>query len=161
MSGFSLWATYTFARISKTEVFTSILIPTDFSPSAWKAMRVGLALAQMYQAKVSVLHVYPIAPSQRGMQQELFNQLEKVRTNMGTILSDLTQDKQMETTNIVIAGNVRDTLLDFVNRHEYDLVIMGVNSHGADNTPGTHTLSVIEQSKSPVLVVPNNYHIND
>ena len=124
-------------------------------------MRVGLELAQTYHAKVSVLHVYPIAPSHQTMPQELFDQLDKVRTNMGTIINDLTEDKKMETTNIVIAGNVRDTLLDFVNRHDFDLVIMGVNSHGTDNTPGTHTLSVIEQSISPVLVVPNNYRIND
>jgi len=142
-------------------VFTSILIPTDFSSSAWKAIQVGLDLAQTYQARISVLYIYPIAPSAQAMPQEMFDQLEKVRLNMGTVIKDLSEEMKMETTNIVIAGNVRDTLLDFVNRHEYDLVIMGVNSHGTDNTPGTHTLNVIEQSKSPVLVVPNNYRVND
>ncbi len=162
MSGFSFFDTSIFARIIKTEVFKSILIPTDFSPSAWKAMRIGLELAHLYRATATVLHVYPAATEdEQNVPQELFEQLEKVRTNMEVITNELTEEQKVQTTNIVVAGNVHETLLEFVQRDKYDLVLMGVNSHGSDNSPGKHTLVVMEQSNIPVLVVPTNYDIDE
>jgi nucleotide-binding universal stress UspA family protein len=143
-------------------VFKSILIPTDFSPSAWKAMRLGLELAHLYGAAATVLHVYPaVTHVAHDTPKELFDQLDKVRTNMEVITQELTVDQSVDTISVVVAGNVHETLLDFVQKNEFDLVIMGANSHGSDNSPGKHTQVVMEQTKIPVLVVPTNFDLDE
>jgi len=142
-------------------VFRSILIPTDFSPSAWKAMRTGLDMAQSSGAKVTLLHVFPAATTDKHVSKELFEQLDKVQKNMEKLVGDLTEGDSVQATNLAVSGHVTETLMDFVNRKGFDLVVMGVNSHGTDNSPGKHTLQVIAHSKMPVLIVPNHLDSHD
>lgn len=70
---------------------------------------------------------------------------------------DLRKDDKTKINNLVVSGNIEQQLLDFATKHSYDLVIVGVNSSGEDNSPGSHTTKLIEESDTPVLVIPNNY----
>ena len=138
--------------------FRSILIPTDFSPAAWKAMQIGLELGYKYKSGITVLHVFPVS---KNSEQPLFEQLENVRNNMEKLSNELTEESGQEITNVVVSGNVNEALTEFITKNQYDLVIMGINGNGQDNNPGTHTVNVITQSSVPVLVVPNSYSMND
>lgn len=80
---------------------------------------------------------------------------------MEKLSNDLSSENGQHMTTVVISGNVNEALIDYVQRNHFDLVIMGVNSNGSDNNPGTHTVGVISRSKVPVLVVPNNYSLDD
>lgn len=144
------------------KVFRSILIPTDFSPAAWNAMLVGLELGKAYGSSLTILHVFPTGNgSEDTMEFKIEDQLIKVKANMEKIGKGLTEENNQRMTNVVISGNVRKELQAFVDAHNFDLVIMGSNSSGSHNKPGTHTMNMIEHSKTPILVVPNQYEENE
>lgn len=144
------------------KVFRSILIPTDFSPAAWNAMLVGLELAKAYGSSLTLLHVFPTGNGNEEMSGfKIEDQLNKVKANMEKIGKGLTEENHQRLTNVVVSGNVRQQLEEFVQKHNFDLVIMGSNSSGSHNTPGTHTMNMIEHSKTPILVVPNQYDDNE
>ena len=54
-----------------------------------------------------------------------------------------------------MGGWVDIEILDYINKNNFDLVIMGVNSNGLDNRPGSHISKIIEKANAPVLVIPN------
>lgn len=57
--------------------------------------------------------------------------------------------------NVVLSGNVEETMMQFIKEHSFDLVIVGINSNGHDNEIGSHTVRVIRESGVPVMIVPN------
>ncbi|MEP1095616.1 MAG: universal stress protein [Cyclobacteriaceae bacterium] len=140
-------------------MFKQILIPTDFSPAAWKAVEVGLNLCDQYDCEISILHIYPVASkfSKESSHDDLLPKLDKVKEHMIKLSNDLKTDENTKINNLVVPGNIEKQLMDFVNQHSFDLVIVGVNSTGEDNSPGSHTAKLIEESRTPVLVIPNNY----
>lgn len=142
-------------------MFKSILIPTDFSPAAWNAVQIGLMLGETYKARVSVLHVYPVSSpglTVNGNRTEsLVKTLSNVRSKMDKITNGLTEKSKINIENVVVSGNVKEQLEEFVSHHNFDLVIMGLNGTGSDESPGSHTSGMIKGSNRPVLVVPSNY----
>lgn len=134
-------------------VISSILIPTDFSPASWKATQVGLEMSRLYKdVKISILHVYPASISTKKNNQPI---LKEVESRMNHLAKNLTDQSEKIIKNVVLSGNVGDTLLKFINENNFDLVIVGVNSNGVNNEIGSHTVNMIEKSGTPVLVVPN------
>lgn len=162
MSGMSKRPSSSFGRYITQRLFTHILIPTDFSPAAWKAVEVGLNLSDQYGSEISILHVYPVASrySKASEQNDLKPKMEKVREHMTKLSDDLKSNSQTTINNLVVPGNIEEQLVKFVDNHSFDLVIVGVNSTGADNSPGSHTAKLIEESNTPVLVIPNNYLVD-
>jgi len=137
-------------------VISSILIPTDFSPASWKATKVGLELSRLNKnVTLSILHVYPVSKRSKkiGDSQSL---LQDVKERMNKLTKDLTDHSEEIIKNVVLSGDVEDTLLTFIKEHSFDLVIVGVNSNGLNNEIGSHTVSMIEKSGIPILIVPNN-----
>lgn len=138
-------------------MFHSILIPTDFSPAAWRAVQVGLSLIEKHGGHLTILHIFPVAEGYpQGDRSELMKQIEKVRGQMENITKDMAENKSVDITNMVVSGHVGKTLMDFVNKEKFELVVMGVNSSGFNNLPGSHTSAIIASSKVPVLIVPND-----
>lgn len=139
-------------------MFTHILIPTDFSPAAWRAVEVALNLSDQYSCEISILHIYPIASkfSKESNHDDLRPKLDKVKEHMVKLSNDLRTDENTKINNLVVPGNIEKELMNFVSQHSFDLVIVGVNSTGEDNSPGSHTAKLIEESGTPVLVIPNN-----
>ncbi|MEP5613593.1 MAG: universal stress protein, partial [Cyclobacteriaceae bacterium] len=113
-------------------MFTHILIPTDFSPAAWRAVEVALNLSDQYSCEISILHIYPVASkfSKESSKDDLVPKLEKVKEHMIKLSNDLRTDVNTKINNLVVPGNIEKHLMDFVNQHSFDLVIVGVNSTG-------------------------------
>ena len=140
-------------------MITQILIPTDFSHASWKATKIGIELAKLNNAQVNILHVIPFVSrfSNTKSQQHLPEKIDEIRLRMNDISKELSEES-VKIENMVLSGNVEETMLELIDRKEYDLVILGVNSHGTNNELGSHTSLVIEKSGIPVLIVPNNTH---
>lgn len=137
-------------------MITSIVIPTDFSPAAWKATQVGLDFIRSNgDVRLSLVHVYPIQKQlAKEMNGELTKRLKTVENKMREFSRDLApSDKNIE--SVVLSGDIQERVLNFIQENTFDLVILGVNSNGLDNEIGSHTLQVIEKSGTPVLIVPN------
>ena len=139
-----------------------ILIPTDFSPAAWQATKIGMELAHANNAELNILHVIPTVSrfSDDKSLQQLPEKLEEIKSKMNELSKGLVEDNKVAVRNHVLPGNVGQTMLDFIGNNAYDLVILGVNSHGAGNDIGSHASLIIEKCGVPVMVVPNNVKSN-
>ncbi|MCP4457371.1 MAG: universal stress protein [Cytophagales bacterium] len=144
-------------------MFQTILIPTDFTPAAWKAMYVGVALGESHKSHLTLLHVYPNSDkfSKEKLTKDISDELKKIKDNMEKMSKEIAQEKGLKISSVVLSGNVEEQLISFVKEHPTDLVIMGVNSNGDDNNPGSHTVEIIQQSSAPLLIVPNSYSIDE
>ena len=139
-------------------MLSSILIPTDFSPASWKATQVGLELARLNsEAVLSILHVYPLSSrySSQNDPTELPSQLTDLEKRMNQLVSELI-DQSERINNLVLSGNVEKTMMSFIEENSFDLVIIGINSNGVDNYVGSHTMNLIKNSGTPVMIIPNN-----
>ena len=139
-----------------------ILIPTDFSPAAWQATKLGMELANANNAELNILHVIPTVSryTDDKSRLKLPEKLDEVKSRMNELSKGLSEEGSVAIQNHVLPGNVAQTMLDFIRNHSYDLVILGVNSHGAGNDLGSHATLVIEQCNVPVMIVPNNAKSN-
>ena len=79
---------------------------------------------------------------------------------MNKLARDLIENPEEKINNVVLSGNVEETMLKFIDENEFDLVILGINGNGSDNNVGSHTLSVLEKCCTPVMVIPNNSRVN-
>ncbi|WP_425391083.1 universal stress protein [Ekhidna sp.] len=139
-------------------MISSILIPTDFSPASWQAAQLGVELSRIYgDATISFLHIYPISSKYAHKNGPKVNdsQLEEVKHRMNQLSHDISDLSDDRIQNVVLSGNVEETMMQFIKDHNFDLVIVGINSNGHDNEIGSHTVRVIKESGVPVMIVPN------
>ena len=143
-------------------VIDQILIPTDFSPAAWQAVKLGMDLASVNNAELNILHIIPTVSRflDDMTLQQLPEKLDEVKLRMNELSKGLMEENRVAIENFVLPGNVAQTMLEFIDQHDYDLVILGVNSHGAGNDLGSHATLVIEKCNVPVMIVPNNVKSN-
>ncbi|MEQ8628696.1 universal stress protein [Ekhidna sp.] len=139
-------------------MISSILIPTDFSPASWQAAQLGMELSKIYgDATISFLHIYPASSkySLKNGPKATNSQLEEVEQRMNQLSQDMSGVADDRIQNVVLSGNVEELMMQFIKEHNFDLVIVGINSNGHDNEIGSHTVRVIKESGIPVMIVPN------
>ena len=109
-----------------------------------------------------MLHIIPTVSrfSNDKHVQHLPEKIEQVGAQMNELSKGLVNGYQVPVENFVLPGNVEETMLRFIQEREYDLVIIGVNSHGTNNDVGSHANRIIERCSVPVLVVPNQVRSN-
>jgi nucleotide-binding universal stress UspA family protein len=139
--------------------FKHILVPTDFSPSSEAAIDTAIDLAQRFDAKVTLLHVWqlPIYPYmeammnmaaltgevERGATEALEKQVQQVRGRFPGVQSAL----QM--------GLPWQAILELVKAQQVDLVVMGTHGRrGFEHLMlGSVAEKVVRLSPVPVLTV--------
>ena len=132
--------------------FKNILIATDFSPAAWQAIKAGVALAKLPNAKITLLHVYPRRADPEDNTE--LHHFANLRKRITKISSDLGSNHRLEIDSVILNGNIPDVITKFVKENQIDLVLMGANSSNMDSHLGRHTTLVIESSPAPVMVIP-------
>ena len=146
-----------------------ILVPTDFSPTAEKAFRFALDLAERLRGTVILYHTYvPLEGTFVGTEKtrKLYNTQSEIN-----IVKRLQRLKKKVTGN---AGNVPvstivgrspliDNILGFAEHNQIDLIVMGTQgAAGLKKTIiGSVSARVIEESDIPVLVVPEKYELEE
>lgn len=138
----------------------NILIPTDFSENARKALDFGLALAQQFNATIHILHAYHTT-SHAGHLSNINRVVKEDREQeLETFLAKVKEDS---TFDIAIQGRCRkgyavELIEQEAEKVAADLIIMG--TLGASSIEkkllGSVTSNVIKNSKTPVLAVPKN-----
>lgn len=141
-----------------------IVIPTDFSHCAEKAMQFGASFAKQVKGQLILLHVLPdFGPSLGTLPTSHLK--EQVLNEAVSKLQQLEASLQAEgiPVNIQLAygGTVAKGLESFLNMNGADLVIMG--SHGASGIKkvllGSNTVDVVNHTTVPVIVVPEQSSI--
>ncbi|NND15337.1 MAG: universal stress protein [Eudoraea sp.] len=146
-----------------------ILLPTDFSINAYNAISYAFNLFKNEACTFYLLHTYTPAvyqteyvlhsPGQIGLgdvyQTEAMEQMEELKLQL---------EREFANSNHTIMTHVAfNTLVDEIvdsSEHEHaDYIVMGTKgATGAKEVfLGTHAVHVINKSKVPVIVVPDNF----
>ena len=141
------------------QAFKNILIPTDFSQAAWNAVQLGAKMAFSGKTEVTLLHVFPSSAKFDSRKGELdikdLNMIDDIKAQMDAFCNDLRGQHKVNFRSIILGGSVQEEICQYLKDNFFDLVIIGVNSNGVDNQPGSHTSNIIANCGAPVLVVPN------
>ena len=140
--------------------FTNILIPTDFSPAAWSAIKYGLRIAKREPTQLTLLHVYPTSHKKEILAgtanpKELRN-ISEFEDEIQSLCRHLQpKHKNIKLNCAVKTGDVNQEILQHLKEQQCDLIIIGVNSNGHDNKAGKHAAAILETAEVPVMMVPN------
>lgn len=143
----------------------NILVPTDFSPTATKALQFALLLARHTGGSILLCHVFTPVEStfidteekrrqhNEATRSQCFEQLEALRASVAAEAEGLTINTCVERTPLV--GN----LIKSAQEHNCQLIVMG--THGATGMKkmviGSVASEVAEESSLPVLLVPEQH----
>ena len=141
--------------------FTQILCPIDFSESSIRSLAYAAALANWYDAQLTVLHVVgTFEPLQ--VQGDLGEPIQLVKPlSRGEVLEELRRAVECITarqtpTLAAEAGNTPTTIVDRALAMGADLIVMG--THGRRGFKrlllGSVTEAVLHEARCPVLTVP-------
>lgn len=145
-----------------------ILVPTDFSENANKALKYGVRLFAEEDCIFHLLHTY--TPSIFDAESELYsdqsvNDIYRINglKSMNEIIRSIKKEmpnKKHSFKNIVSMNLLQDEIKYIVQKKNIDLIIMG--TQGATGAAkvlfGTHTINAIREAVCPILAVPANSH---
>ena len=141
----------------------TILVPTDFSPTAKNAAMYALKLAgQLGVKKIILYHSYeipvtvdPITPGIQMLDIESLKQNSaQALDNFVLQIKAFANDTEIETINEY--GALADGLDEVCAKTNAGLVVMGITGGGKleEKLIGSNALSVARHTKTPVIIVP-------
>lgn len=140
----------------------NILIPIDGSENSMKAVETGKELAKALESKVTIINVVPPGWDQGAGEIDYVyvmtvpDEITKYSLEMLKKAKKVFDGTDLHVEMESIYGNVVNTILDYVDAHGIDLVIMGSQGLGALRNrimTGSITTRVLHHINVPVLVV--------
>lgn len=146
-----------------------LLVPSDFSANAMKAALYAAEIAKRNKAVVHLMHTVELGLDkiyQPPSLQEKYDRM--VREDRMAELENLRQTLQGDYPGVqfeitVEYGTAPDSILDYCRYKAIDLVVMGTRGAGLikEKLVGTVAASVVAHSLVPVLVVPDEYELEE
>lgn len=140
----------------------SILVPIDFSDPAHHALQWAMELAGRYDAKVTLLNVYPVPgyvlpDGFVTAGPEILNEIEsKTKRSLEELAETQRQGSTVTVEVATAVGQSSSEILRYAEQHPVDLIAMG--AHGRTGLAlmllGSTTDKVVRQACCPVMVVP-------
>ncbi|QLK25481.1 universal stress protein [Natrinema zhouii] len=150
-------------------MYEKILVPTDGSETAEKAVEHALDLAEQYGAEVHALYVLDtnaMSLSLGGEQldrieQGNYGEMDEVRERADSatgFVADRAAERGLEVVEHVSAGRPHSMIANYADKNGIDLVVMG--SHGRSGVKrallGSVTERTLRSTSVPILVVDSN-----
>lgn len=141
-----------------------IIVPTDFSPNASRAIDYAVQLARTGKASLTIVNSCDHLQTM-GMEAALplteYNQriTDDAFANLEIIKNSIESTEQIKVSTELFSGTVVDTVITAAGDSKADLVIMGTMGINSikDTLFGTNTSAVIASCKVPVLAIPLEY----
>src|SRR5690606_9146892 len=146
-----------------------ILIPTDFSENAMNAIKYATELFKYERSEIYLLHAFSDSVYEDKVRladapfEELKQQAyEKAKERLEQIRKEsfsFSPNPKHTIHTVAEFGLLVDSVNDWVERENIDVVVMGTKGETADKkiTFGTNTLQIIKYVKCPVLAIPAVY----
>jgi len=146
----------------------NIVFATDFGPASMKAFPYALSLAEVYDARLIMVHMFPMLPDIVGTSyapavtsaRSLVEWQVQAKQESLKKLADLIPPgtKLAVPPELVVATDfLPEGILMAAEQHNADLIVMGANhadsARIAAHVPWAVTYQVITQAKCPVLTV--------
>lgn len=140
-----------------------ILVTTDFSEEATRALEPASRLARTQGGRLSLLHIVPdlkaipygapLAPAISD--PDLPVEVAKAKDAMAALRQDLPDDQEIHL-EVVVAERIGHAVCAYANENGVDYIAM--SSHGYGNLRrllvGSVTQSVLSEAEVPVIVYP-------
>lgn len=144
-----------------------ILVPTDFSPTAEKAFRFALDLAERVKGTIILYHSYiPVESTFIGTEKSRKQYNKEREADIVKRLQLLTKRVSGDTVGVAVSTIVDrspfiDSIFGFAKLNHIDLIVMGTQGvSGLKKTViGSVAARVVEKSDLPVLLVPEKYEL--
>ncbi len=139
-----------------------ILVPTDFSSNADKALSFAVQIAKLAKADIVLLHVCSgvIEPAFKNL-QTMYNEynqpiVDQAREQLLSVKGSIAGSENLHINATLYTGSVTDAVLQAVVDHHADLIIMGTLGEAAlfGKIFGTQTAEIISKTNVPVIAVP-------
>lgn len=137
-----------------------ILVPTDFSECAEKAVDAALAIAHKLQAEIILLNAYSMPYTGTNVMIDISDVLKERSyedlTNLRNKLSLSGKDKNIHIKTISEYGPAAEIITSVADTEGVDLIVMGTKGAGtfASKLLGSVASNTITKVKKPVLIVP-------
>ncbi|HSK13857.1 MAG TPA: universal stress protein [Phnomibacter sp.] len=143
----------------------NILVPTDLSANALKALNYAAALAQKCDAALHILHTYTLLENvfiEGKSMRDAWNEQQK--KEKGAELLRIRQDLAEKYPHVraechLFTGPTEDAILQYSEKASIDLIVMGTQGASglAEILVGSVTAGIIGRSKVPVLAIPRDH----
>jgi nucleotide-binding universal stress UspA family protein len=140
---------------------THILVPTDFSDAAARALDYGSRLAAALRAELTVLHIVAPPPTHSWTEGADWDDettdawLTDAQETLAEALNAV-REHVPAARGIVARGLEAEEILDFTRCKGINLIVMGMHGHGraARLVRGSVTNRVLRRAPCPVLAIP-------
>jgi nucleotide-binding universal stress UspA family protein len=128
-----------------------ILLCTDFSKNAERALNYAISVTAEYDAELTLLHVLEEVPSPATMKKTIATATEKLDKLIAP-----EERKTLRTKTAVRVGKPYQQIIQLALEGQFDTVTMGVSGRGALDRAvfGSTTYRVMQLGPCPVLAVP-------
>ncbi len=141
----------------------TILVPTDYSEVADNALNYAVELAKFSKAKLILMHAYQVPVPTGDIPVMLVSPMELAEINQKRVkklehkITKLTAGK-IKVGSVTRSGFTVEEISNVIKEKNIDLVIMGITGVGevSEKLIGSHTTSLIKQTKTPVLIIPKD-----
>lgn len=141
-----------------------ILVPTDFSSSASKALDYAVCLAKKFKAEIILLHAsefidYPFKDNQGFIEEHNQRLQQEMNRKLQNLKSVIEVTEGITVTTRLYDGPALSAILFAIRDNAVDLVIMGTlgKSGIGSRIFGSKTASLLSQTDIPVIAIPNDY----
>ena len=134
-----------------------MLVGLDGSQNSFKALEQGLFLAMLAGTELHTISVEEV-PRFPGTVGEVMEEKETANSTFGTAVThakEMAEAKGVKLVPHVMIGHEVKTIVDFVKKNEYDLLIIGFLGHSAiyDRIMGGTCQNLVRLAPCTVLVV--------
>lgn len=136
-----------------------LLVPTDFSTTSENAFRYALAMADVMDTSVGVVHVEPIrteilGPHQKRAPKAIEKQVRKAM--LEAFVNK--QNTESEIAHTLLEGPVVEELIRLADAPEVEMVVMGMTGEQGliKKWIGSVSAKVAKEANKPVLLVPTH-----
>lgn len=138
-------------------MFRKILIANDGSEGGFRALDTALVLARSLKAELHMISVEEIqwVP---GTREEVIGEKAIADRKFAAVTAkarELARKANVALTAHVVVGHVVSTIIDFITREDFDLLVTGFMGHSAlyNRVIGSTTDRLVELAPCTVLVV--------
>ncbi|MCQ1534763.1 universal stress protein [Methanosarcina sp. KYL-1] len=145
----------------KSDYYKKILIATDGSENARQAIRAGMEIARLSQAKVYALYVmdttvHSLVRGDDRWKKTMDEQFKTQGLEATVAVEEAAKEAGIEVEFVTFEGRPAEKILSFAEEQDMDMIVVG--SLGKTDIErfllGSVSEKVVRNTKVPVLVVP-------
>lgn len=142
-----------------------VLIPTDFSPNALRAVQYAIEIARRSNVSIHLLHVCdtildPVLTGHEKITRDYNSTIcAEAQQNLNRLQESIIETENLNVTTELAQGSIKEGILKAAAAPGVDLVIMGTLGRSGlkEQILGSKTASIIGRSTKPVLAIPIEY----